>query len=56
MLKNPWNHLRWKGRYSEKDMGNWTSELQRALNYDPTSAQMFDNGEKNEINQVDIMT
>ncbi|RUS82963.1 hypothetical protein EGW08_009300 [Elysia chlorotica] len=44
MLKNPWNHLRWKGRYSEKDMGNWTQELQRALNYDPTSAQMFDNG------------
>ncbi|GFO06591.1 calpain-7 [Plakobranchus ocellatus] len=44
MLKNPWNHLRWKGRYSEKDMGNWTSDLQRALNYDPTSAQMFDNG------------
>ncbi|GFR95180.1 calpain-7-like [Elysia marginata] len=44
MLKNPWNHLRWKGRYCEKDAGHWTPDLQKALNYDPTSAQMFDNG------------
>ncbi|WAR09858.1 CAN7-like protein [Mya arenaria] len=44
MLKNPWNHLRWKGRYSERDEGNWTPELQKAVNYDPKSAQTFDNG------------
>ncbi|CAL1539156.1 unnamed protein product, partial [Lymnaea stagnalis] len=44
MLKNPWNHLRWKGNFSEKDEANWTTELQKALNYDPKSAQMFDNG------------
>ncbi|KAK0057703.1 calpain-7 [Biomphalaria pfeifferi] len=44
MLKNPWNHLRWKGNYSEKDTVHWTSELQKVLNYDPQSAQMFDNG------------
>lgn len=44
MLKNPWNHLRWKGRFSENDLSNWTPELQKALNYDPKSAQTFDNG------------
>lgn len=44
MLKNPWNHLRWKGNYSEKDMTHWTPDMQKALNYDPNSAQMFDNG------------
>ncbi|KAK3587933.1 hypothetical protein CHS0354_014448 [Potamilus streckersoni] len=44
MLKNPWNHLRWKGRFSEKDMESWTPEMQKALNYDPKSAQMVDNG------------
>ncbi|XP_059165867.1 calpain-7-like [Physella acuta] len=44
MLKNPWNHLRWKGKYSENDATNWTPELQKALSYDPKSAQMFDNG------------
>ncbi|KAL4222516.1 calpain 7 [Mactra antiquata] len=44
MLKNPWNHLRWKGRFCENDLSNWTPELQKALNYDPKSAQTFDNG------------
>ncbi|KAL5006400.1 hypothetical protein ScPMuIL_015206 [Solemya velum] len=44
MLKNPWNHLRWKGRYCENDHQNWTPEMQKLLSYDPKSAQMFDNG------------
>ncbi|XP_041366509.1 calpain-7-like [Gigantopelta aegis] len=44
MLKNPWNHLRWKGRFSENDSTSWTPDLQKALNYDPKSAQMCDNG------------
>lgn len=44
MLKNPWNHLRWKGNFSENDTTNWTPEMQKALNYDPKSAQQFDNG------------
>ncbi|KAF6041206.1 CAPN7 [Bugula neritina] len=44
MLKNPWSHLRWKGRYSESDTQSWTAELKAALNYDPVSAQKIDNG------------
>ncbi|XP_071803068.1 calpain-7-like [Asterias amurensis] len=43
-LKNPWSHLRWKGRFSEGDEGSWTPELQKALNFDPKNAQQFDNG------------
>ena len=44
MLKNPWNHLRWKGRFCENDTINWTPEMQKALNYDPKNAQTYDNG------------
>lgn len=44
MLKNPWTHLRWKGRYSENDTNNWTSELCAALNYNPKNAQKSDDG------------
>ncbi|KAM5279558.1 calpain-7 isoform 6-T6 [Ctenodactylus gundi] len=43
-LKNPWSHLRWKGRYSENDVKNWTPELQKFLNFDPRTAQKIDNG------------
>ncbi|XP_071957254.1 calpain-7-like [Antedon mediterranea] len=43
-LKNPWSHLRWKGRFSEFDEEHWTPELQKALNFDPKNAQQFDNG------------
>lgn len=43
-LKNPWSHLRWRGRYSELDTKRWTPELQRHLHYDPGSAAQFDNG------------
>ncbi|XP_067938129.1 calpain-7-like isoform X2 [Watersipora subatra] len=44
MLKNPWSHLRWKGKFSDQDTQSWTPELRRALNYDPGSAQQIDNG------------
>ncbi|KAB7494544.1 Calpain-7 [Armadillidium nasatum] len=44
LLKNPWSHLRWKGNFSELDKVNWTPEMCKALNFDPQSAQMFDNG------------
>lgn len=43
-LKNPWSHLRWKGRYCERDEKNWTPELLKYLNFDPKTAQKFDNG------------
>ncbi|KAI5709770.1 hypothetical protein M8J75_003116 [Diaphorina citri] len=43
-LKNPWSNVRWRGNYSELDRLHWTPELKRALNFDPNSASMFDNG------------
>ncbi|XP_006635595.1 calpain-7 [Lepisosteus oculatus] len=43
-LKNPWSHLRWKGRFSERDEKSWTPELLKYLNFDPKMAQRFDNG------------
>lgn len=43
-LKNPWAHVRWKGRYSELDEKSWTSQLREMLDYDPTNAASFDNG------------
>ncbi|XP_078520017.1 calpain-7 isoform X4 [Lissotriton helveticus] len=43
-LKNPWSHLRWKGRYCENDLKNWTTELQKYLKFDPKTAQKIDNG------------
>lgn len=44
LLKNPWSHVRWRGRYSELDGGRWTAALQHALGYNPRSAANFDNG------------
>uniref|UniRef100_A0A0R3RIV2 Calpain catalytic domain-containing protein n=1 Tax=Elaeophora elaphi TaxID=1147741 RepID=A0A0R3RIV2_9BILA len=44
LLKNPWTHLRWKGRYSEKDKLSWTPQLCKALDYNPADAQQFDDG------------
>ncbi|CAD5221634.1 unnamed protein product [Bursaphelenchus xylophilus] len=44
LVKNPWTHLRWKGRYSEKDTESWTPELCKALDYNPKDAQQFDDG------------
>ncbi|WKX99460.1 hypothetical protein Q1695_014386 [Nippostrongylus brasiliensis] len=44
MVKNPWTHLRWKGRYSENDAVNWTPALCKALDYDPDLAKNKDDG------------
>eukprot|EP01147_Barroeca_monosierra_P009096 gene9096-1399_t len=44
-LKNPWRHLRWKGRYSPYDTKSWTPSLQKALQYDVEDAQKNDDGE-----------
>lgn len=44
MLKNPWTHLRWKGRYSENDAVSWTPALCKALDYDPNHAKTKDDG------------
>lgn len=43
-MKNPWAHVRWKGRYSELDEKSWTPQLREMLDYDPTNAASFDNG------------
>ncbi|CAB3402529.1 unnamed protein product [Caenorhabditis bovis] len=43
-LKNPWKHLRWKGKYSDRDKANWTSKLRIALNYNPEEAEKNDDG------------
>ncbi|VVD05817.1 unnamed protein product [Leptidea sinapis] len=43
-LKNPWSHLRWRGRYSELDTTSWTPALRAELGYDPDSAAQYDNG------------
>ncbi|XP_065834717.1 calpain-7-like [Oscarella lobularis] len=43
-LKNPWSHLRWKGRFSENDTQSWTPALRKALNYDRNRALETDNG------------
>nr|XP_039261066.1 calpain-7-like isoform X1 [Styela clava] len=43
-LKNPWSHLRWKGRYGAEDEERWTPKLRKALNYDNKLAQQYDNG------------
>lgn len=34
-LKNPWSERRWKGKYSYRDVASWTTELKKALSYDP---------------------
>lgn len=44
LVKNPWAHKRWKGKYSAHDTTNWTPFLKSALNYDQERAQMVDNG------------
>lgn len=44
LLKNPWSHMRWKGRFSDRDLRSWTPEISETLHYNPRNAQQFDNG------------
>ena len=44
LIKNPWSHLRWKGKFSERDTVSWTPQLKEALKYDPLNAKQFDDG------------
>ena len=34
LIKNPWGHFRWQGKYSHGDKQNWTPQLKQALGYD----------------------
>jgi calpain-7 len=43
-VKNPWSHLRWKGKYSPFDKTNWTPKLLATLKYNLKEAQSVDNG------------
>jgi len=33
LIKNPWGHFSWKGKFAYGD-SNWTPELKQALKYD----------------------
>ncbi|VDM51890.1 unnamed protein product [Angiostrongylus costaricensis] len=44
MVKNPWTHLRWKGRYSENDVVSWSPTLCERLDYNPSMAKSKDDG------------
>ncbi|XP_065178914.1 calpain-7-like [Sycon ciliatum] len=43
-VKNPWQHLRWRGDYGVDDDKNWTPALERQFNYDRDAARKSDNG------------
>ena len=34
LIKNPWGHFRWQGKFSYGDTKNWTPALKKALGYD----------------------
>lgn len=42
MVKNPWGHFRWNGKFSTNDNVNWTPELKRFFHYDDLASS--DNG------------
>ncbi len=45
MLKNPWAHKGWTGKYSPHDKLSWRdSDLRRELGYDPVEAAKRDDG------------
>lgn len=34
LIKNPWGHFRYKGKFSSEDTRSWTPELKAAFSYD----------------------
>eukprot|EP01006_Ploeotia_vitrea_P025295 TRINITY_DN58170_c0_g1_i2.p1 TRINITY_DN58170_c0_g1~~TRINITY_DN58170_c0_g1_i2.p1 ORF type:complete len:720 (-),score=31.56 TRINITY_DN58170_c0_g1_i2:73-1965(-) len=44
LVKNPWTHQRWLGRFSHQDKKNWTPELVKALKWDEMRQYGTDNG------------
>ena len=37
LIKNPWGHFRWNGKFSYGDTATWTPQLKQALSYDAFS-------------------
>jgi len=33
LVKNPWGHTRWKGKYSYEDTRSWTPQLKQLFGY-----------------------
>jgi len=42
LVKNPWGHFRWNGKYSTEDTVSWTPELKKIFHYD--DLKQTDNG------------
>jgi len=42
MLKNPWGHFEYQGKFSANDKRSWTPQLKKAFGYDATTGK--DNG------------
>ena len=42
LVKNPWGHFRWNGKFSTEDKVNWTPELKQIFHYD--TLKQSDNG------------
>ena len=34
LVKNPWGHFRWNGKFAYSDHETWTPQLKQALGYD----------------------
>lgn len=41
MVKNPWGHKRYKGKFSFEDLESWTTELRREFGYNKVSAEDY---------------
>ena len=42
LVKNPWGHFRWNGKFSTEDSVSWTPELKKIFHYD--DLKQNDNG------------
>ena len=38
LVKNPWGHFRWNGKFSTEDKVNWTAELKSIFHYEDLKA------------------